>query len=1322
MNIPNVRAPEPLAADVTNGNPSANWVRWKQRFSIYLKAIGCGGTSGEQKVGLLLNHIGDSAVDVYENFTYLAGGTDADGNVTEAESPDDYELVLKKFDEHFCRRDPQLMLREHFWLKLKREPGQSMDNWVNTVKKHATECKFPPSFLQEAIRDKLTFCSDDHSKLKLYDVGATLTIDKAVDILSLREATRKELDSTKASTIDRVQSTVGQRPKTHAYPRCDKCDRPHKPQYCPASKARCRKCDRIGHYAVMCTAKPAVREVASQDFEDCQTNDSVFIGSIDSGKTKPGWYVNLDCSKKRLCWCIDTGAEVSVMPEGVFQTLEGNLPLEKPDKVLLGTGNSKLDTLGYIDVKLSSSEMTIVERVYVVKNAMGLLLGFPAIRKLGILDKIPGTILLRDVTIKAVDLSASTGVPTLTQDAVEKAFPKLFQGLGRLDGEYDICLKDDIQPFCQLSPRRVPLPLQDKVKANLDEMVKLGVIEPIDEATDWCSPIVVVPKSNGDVRICVDLTKLNVAVKREVYQIPKVEETLAKLSQGSVFSKLDANCGFHQVVLSEASARLTTFITGSGRYFFRRLPYGICSAPEYFQRRMDQELQGLEGVVCHMDDILIFGSSQQEHNERLLAVLRRLSQSGLTLNKKKCQFSKQKLEYLGQVIEAQGVRKDPVKIKSIVDAEAPCNVSELRRFLGMVNQQMKFTPNLSDLTDPLRELLKSRSAWSWDQNHDLAFSRLKEEMASDRVLALYSTTRDTVVSADASSYGLGACLLQRQEDGDFKPVAYASRSMTETERHYAQIEKEALAVTWAVEHWSDLLLGLHFKVETDHKPLVPLFSSKLIDDLPIRVQRFRMRLMRYAFDIVHVSGKMLVTADTLSRTPFTKDSADESKVDFHDLSDEVEAYLNAVMVSLPASDKRLDEIRREIRHNDTLRTVVQCVVDGWDKTSICGPMKKFFPERYSLSYHDGLLMKGRRLVIPLRLQPDVLRHLHDCHQGVSKMRANAMCSVWWPGLSRDIEKMVQSCHECQKFRRRRIEPMKGTEYPVRPWSRVGVDFFEHKQKMYLLAVDYYSRDVEVCIVSRTVNTPELIGRLKKVFSRHGVPDVLFSDNGPQFASAEFRSFSEAWRFEHIRSSPRYPQANGEAERAVETVKGILDKCNDEYLALMVYRDTPLHNGYSPAQLSMGRRLKTLTPVHPEALLPELPDPVLLRKRESEYRRKMSCNYDKRHNVVEAEALTRGDNVWIPDMKTQGTVVDFQDPRSVIISKSDGSGDLRRNRSHVRRLDPPSPSAEAPVEIPVLAPDVPLAQPLEQEERPEKDPPRRSTRIRSTPKRLIEAMD
>ena len=248
-----------------------------------------------------------------------------------------------------------------------------------------------------------------------------------------------------------------------------------------------------------------------------------------------------------------------------------------------------------------------------------------------------------------------------------------------------------------------------------------------------------------------------------------------------------------------------------------------------------------------MDDVLIHGTTREEHDERLSKVLQHLQELGMTLNSEKCHFAQTSVKLLGHVVDSSGIKSDPGRVSAILDMPAPGNVGDVRRFLGTVNQLSKFAPNLAETTQPIRELLLEPNAWVWGDAQRRAFTEVKEALRATPILSLFDPNLVTTVSADASSFGLGVVLMQKQMTGEVKPVAYISRSMTSTERSSAQIEKEALAFTWACECLSDYLTGPKFRIETDHKPLVPLFSTKNLEELPLRVQRFRLRMMRFSF-------------------------------------------------------------------------------------------------------------------------------------------------------------------------------------------------------------------------------------------------------------------------------------------------------------------------------------------------------------------------------------------------------------------------------------------------------------------------------------------
>ena len=329
-----------------------------------------------------------------------------------------------------------------------------------------------------------------------------------------------------------------------------------------------------------------------------------------------------------------------------------------------------------------------------------------------------------------------------------------------------------------------------------------------------------------------------------------------------------------------------------------------------------------------MDDILVHVSNQQEHDECLIAVLERLQKYHGTLNKEKCVFSTSSVKFLGHVIDQDGIKPDPEKVQAIQDMEEPKLVSDLRHFPGMCNQLSKFSPDLAETTKPLRDLLSKKNEWVWDQAHNKSFQDIKFRLSSTPVLSLYNLSNPTKVSADASSYGIGAVLLQKQESGEWKLVAYSSRSLTSTEQKYAQIEKEALSVTWACERFINYLFGMDFEIETDHKPLISLLGGKFIDELPLWIQHFRMRLMKFSYGISHIPGKNLVIADTLSQAP----SPHISTAD-HELKTEVEAYVNAMITSLPATDTKLEEIKSAQQTDPTCKQLTQFCLNGWPSSN-----------------------------------------------------------------------------------------------------------------------------------------------------------------------------------------------------------------------------------------------------------------------------------------------------------------------------------------------------------------------------------------------------
>ena len=669
----------------------------------------------------------------------------------------------------------------------------------------------------------------------------------------------------------------------------------------------------------------------------------------------------------------------------------------------------------------------------------------------------------------------------------------------------------------------------------------------------------------------------------------------------------------------------------------------------------------------------------------------------------KCEFSKKRVKFLGHVVSSAGIEVDPSKTTAIRNYPAPTNITELQRFLGMVNQVAKFVRNLASRTEPLRALLRKENEWSWGQAQRKAFQEIKDCLVSTETLCHYDPNRPTVIAADACMNGLGAVLLQKQLDGTSRPVCYASRSLSETEQRYAVIEKEALAATWACEKLREFVTGLDFELQTDHKPLVPLLSSKDLSQMPPRILRFRMRMMRFAPTVVHVPGKEQITADALSRAPVDgPDSQDATLVD------NVEIFAAQTLDLLLASQKKLLEIRDAQREDAILRQVVQYVQAGWPAYIPEQPLlRPYWSNRERFTIVDDLLLYDERLVIPVNLRMDMLNKIHHGHLGMTKCRTRAQQSVWWPGLSLAIQDLVGNCQTCKEQLPDKREPLMASPLPDKAWERVGSDLFEYKGKTYLLMIDYYSRWIEVRPLKR-LDTKGTTDAMSSIFAVHGVPDIVVSDNGPQYASKEFKAFATNYGFTHVTSSPMYPQSNGEAERAVRTVKNILKKNDDPYMGLMAYRSTPLQNGASPCQLLMGREIRTTLPRISAGSVP-----ANIREREERYRRQQAVTFNRRHRATELPTLNEGETVLIRDQNRRGQVIEQNtSPRSYVVQTDQGST-IRRNRGSLIALPSPQPTQpEAQTERETVTPELcqtPVKSPAA--------PVRRSSRLAKKPVRL-----
>ena len=480
---------------------------------------------------------------------------------------------------------------------------------------------------------------------------------------------------------------------------------------------------------------------------------------------------------------------------------------------------------------------------------------------------------------------------------------------------------------------------------------------------------------------------------------------MAQLAGGQKFSKLDLSHAYQQILLDDDSRKFVTINTHLGLFQYTRVPFGIASAPALFLKTMDTLLQGIPNTLCYLDDILITSKTDAEHLSNIEEVLKWLQENRLRVKPAKCKFMQSSVEYLGHCINASGVHTTNGKVEAILKAPVPQNLQQLRSFLGLLHYYGKFLPNLSSLLHPLNRLLKANARWKWSAECQEAFEQAKSQLVSAPVLAHYDVERKIKLAADASAYGLGAVISHVYEDGSERPIAYASRTLSNSEKNYAQIDKEALALVFAVQKFHTYLYGRKFVLVTDHKPLVTLLGPKnAIPPLAAaRLQRWAIILAAYSYEIEYRSTQNHANADSLSRFPLK--IADNS-------IDEINILNIAQVEAMPVTAQ---QVATATQRDPLLSQVYRYTQSGWP-SEVDDLLLPFWNRRNELSIETGCLLWGIRVVIPKKLQQRVLEELHKDHPGIVRMKAIARSYHWWEGVDKDIES-VKSCQACQSVKK-----------------------------------------------------------------------------------------------------------------------------------------------------------------------------------------------------------------------------------------------------------------------------------------------------------------
>ena len=457
--------------------------------------------------------------------------------------------------------------------------------------------------------------------------------------------------------------------------------------------------------------------------------------------------------------------------------------------------------------------------------------------------------------------------------------------------------------------------------------------------------MLVVGKPDGDVRICLDPSELNKAILRQHFAVPTVEQLFAKIGKAKYFCSLDAASGFYQIPLSDRASYLCTMATPKGRYRFLRLPFGLKSAPEVYLQVMSDLFGDIPGVIIYFDDFLVVGETTEELENNLRKVFVRCRETNLKLQLKKCRFFLEQLPWLGHVIGSGTLRPDPEKVEAIVNMPDPVDKPGLVRLLGMVTYLDKFCQNLATITRLLRDILKKDAAWVWDSQQKQAMANLKSHISSLPVLRLFDASCPVVVSVDASPFGIGAVLMQKGQ-----PVAFSSTTLTVTQKRYCQIEKELLAVQFGLMRFRQYVYGQRVVVESDHKPLVGLLDKPIASCSP-RIQRMRLQLQRFDFQLTYKPGKELFIADTLSRAPSPRVYDDNATANYEE---QVHHVING-LIPPESTRQRFADATAADPTLCLLRSVMEA---GWpERRSQCPvAVKPFWSVRCDLAVVDGVVL------------------------------------------------------------------------------------------------------------------------------------------------------------------------------------------------------------------------------------------------------------------------------------------------------------------------------------------------------------------------------
>ncbi|XP_065217466.1 uncharacterized protein K02A2.6-like [Planococcus citri] len=1273
------------------------WRYYSQRFSLELTLQSI--VEATDKRNLLLKCIGPTIYKlVIDHF-------DPDDVLSKT-----YDDITKFLTDYYKPTTNYLSERVNFGMCV-RSDKQTLTQFLEELRSKAVHCSFK-STLDERLRDQFLlginnsamreklYTEHPNADAKLADVFKTaVSLESAQQQRSTLDTTNNGIsNSGETNSINKVRPfhnnnkpsndkrTDISKQTIDAAKQCLKCGRKiHEDKtQCPALNSTCRSCNNTGHWDSVCIKtgkfkvinnKPKRWYKGNKDKKSSGSSvNEVTLHNIDQVES-PGKKLMIDVNINGITCAMeyDSAAAVSTIGESVWKRI-GNPALKEAKQMSAYTG-IPLVTLGAASVTVSVNGITEQMTVYVIKGEATALFGIDWMKPFKLMPKHN---LLRLESINRISHSISDDLaqPPSIEDLM-KQYPNLFSNEFRKITNFKahIKLKQNAAPIIARA-RLVPFAIKPKVEAELDRMVKCGMIEPIDPAKTpitWASPVVIKEKKNGKVRVIGDFKNtLNPNIHFEPYLLPIVDETLTKLSGYTTFSVADLKDAFMQLPTDEESQAILVIITHKGYFRYLSLPLGLTVSAVIFQSFMDMILAGIEGAAWFQDDIGFGGKNMAEHLKLMHTIFSRLNEVGLRTQKSKVKLFQDEIVFLGHRLSKEGVKPVTDRVAALKDLPAPRNQRELKSFLGSAIQYNKFVPNLLELCGPLYRKEKE-ARWAWTSYDQRLYDQVKNAITSDTVLAHYNPELPLILTTDASERGIGAILEHRYPDGTTRLISAASRVLSGTEQRYSTIDREALAIMFGVGKFEMYLFGRHFTLKTDHKPLQHIFgeNSALPKLAATRLTRWAVALTAFNFTIEYKPGKQNHTADILSRLPV------EAESNLSRFENRNSVNVNHTSVLRDSITDQLTLTQRTLKtrtiEDPILSKVMVYCKNGWpDKKKLpSDSFHTYFEKRDEIKLEDGILMWHDRMIIPEKLRNTVLTRLHETHLGSCSMRSLAKIVIWWPNCDREIEVFVSKCATCQRYQPQEPEtPLNLWTTPNKPWYRIHIDFTgPFDGKLWLVIIDSFSNWLEIFPVP-SANSANVIKVLRCLIARYGICNQIVSDNGTQFRSDEFKEFCKNNNIQLIFTTPYHSRSNGKVERAIRTFKWRYNKTADQIsdsehrlqAVLLAYRSTT-HSATNrtPAELFLGRQITSSL----ELLKPKAEN--------SSYKEKMKAYADKgrKERVFEpGEEVwykTKNDSTWQPVIIDKATgpssyTVNSKDKRQIRAH----SDQLRRSQRETRK--------------------------------------------------------